>query len=311
MTDSAEDTSPDNRAFQSRPWLVRLGQDYKRGIEEAGEVVLLPEVAIAIGVDREQAAAAGAIAGLLGSTSATSGIHNLLKDKPEVRAEKERIAKSRLAELDQIPHVHSLLLWLRQAALVRAWASLEAFMEDVWTETLNLAGQEIRQGAFSSVAGSKDLNGSSNLSDMQVKVGFLARYDFNLQNKIGTVLAEKCSFKTVDGIGRAYATAFGWKQGHAAPAFPDPKALRKVELKRHAIVHRGGTIDIEYARKAGIDAALIGKPLELTIEAVVDDINIVLAQGGQLLRQLLLWLEAVEPVVASPPGQTQSAAGPE
>ena len=69
MTEPTGDTSPENLAFQARPWLVRLGGDYKRGIEEAGQVALLPEVAITIGVDREQAAAVGAIGEFLGSSS--------------------------------------------------------------------------------------------------------------------------------------------------------------------------------------------------------------------------------------------------
>jgi hypothetical protein len=113
------------------------------------------------------------------------------------------------------------------------------------------------------------------------------------------VLAEKFSFKTVDGTTAAYKAAFGWKAGTVAPAFPDPSALRAVEWKRHAIVHRGGTIDDEYARKAGLDASLLGTPLELDTNAVVDDINTVVVQGGHLLARLALWLEAVEPVSAS------------
>jgi hypothetical protein len=202
-----------------------------------------------------------------------------------------------LADLENVPQIRSQLLWIRQAALVRAWASLEAFMEDAWTQTLDHAGPALRQGAFTAVARSRDLGANSTFGDMQVKLGLLARHDFNLQNKIGTVLAEKCSFKTVDGITRAYKAAFGWKKGMAIPAFPAPDDLRRVEWKRHAIVHRGGAIDSEYAQKASLDASLVGKPLELTTGAVVDDLNVITVQGGTLLKVLLLWLEEVEPAV--------------
>jgi hypothetical protein len=232
------------------------------------------------------------------------------KDRPEVRAEKERIAKARLADLESVPQIGSQLLWIRQAALVRAWASLEAFMEDVWTETLDHAGQALRQGAFTAVARSRDLGGGQNFSDMQVKIGLLARYDFNLQNKIGTVLAEKCSFKTVDGITRAYKAAFGWKEGQPTPAFPQPDDLRGVEWKRHAIVHRGGSIDLEYSQKANLDTSLVGKPLSLTAEAVVEDINTITVQGGMLFKALLLWLEEVDPVASEASSTTREGVGP-
>jgi hypothetical protein len=309
MADEAlADTSPENLAFHARPWLVRLGEDYKRGVDEARQVALLPEVALTIAVDREAASAAGALDEFLGqrtnapgSKKLATGIHGLLKDKPEVRAEKERIAKARLADLENVPRIRSQLLWIRQAALVRAWASLEAFMGDAWTQTLDHAGTALRQGAFTAVARSRDLGDAPSFGDMQVKLGLLARHDFNLQNKIGTVLAEKCSFKTVDGITRAYKAAFGWKKGLSTPAFSKPDDLRRVEWKRHAIVHRGGAIDSEYAQKASLDASLVGEPLALTAEAVVDDINVIAVQGGTLFKLLLLWLEEVEPAVGKVP----------
>lgn len=298
-----EDKSPENLALQARPWLVRLAEDYKRGADDARLVAVLPDLVMTIGVDRENAAALGVIRDLLGMKDVASGIHGLNKDNPKVRAEKERIAKERMADLEKHPQIHAWLLWIRHAALVRAWASLEAFAEDAWTESLNRAGRSVRQGAFASVAKARDLNESSNLSGMQISVGFLAKYDFNLQDKIGTVLAEKFSFKTVDGITAAYKAAFGWKAGTVAPAFPDPTALRAVEWKRHAIVHRGGTIDDEYASKAGLDTSLLGTSLEVDTNAVVDDINTVVVQGAHLLGRLALWLETVEPAASQPPAQ--------
>jgi hypothetical protein len=275
-----------------------------RGVDEARQVALLPEVVVTKSVEREAASAIAAVEQIVAQTplppEVKAAVAAQLRNaaaQPGVRMDQGLLVKARLADLDNVPQIRSWLLWIRQAALVRAWASLEAFMEDVWIETLNRSGREIRQGAFSALARSKDLDGSSNFAEAQLKIGLLAKYDFNLQNKLGTVLSEKCSFKTVDGIGKAYKVAFGWKAGW--PAFPDPAALRRVEWKRHAIVHRGGMIDSEYASKADLDESVVGKPLELTSEAAVADINTIQVQGGKLISGLLLWLEAVEPAVAN------------
>lgn len=299
------DNSPENRAFQARPWLVKLAEDYMRGVDEARQVALLPEVVVTKSVEREAASAIAAVEQIVAQTplppevkAAVAAQLRSAAAQPGVRADQELLAKARLEDLDNVPQIRSWLLWIRQAALVRAWASLEAFMEDVWIETLNRAGREIRQGAFSAVAKSKELDGSSNFAEAQLKIGLLAKYDFNLQNKLGTVLSEKCSFKTVDGIGRAYKVAFGWKADRPTPAFPDPVALRRVEWKRHAIVHRGGMVDSEYAGKANLDDSVVGTPLALTSEGAVADINTIQVQGGKLISGLLLWLEDVEPAIA-------------
>jgi hypothetical protein len=296
---NSADTSLENLALQARPWLVKLVDDYKRGVDEARQVAVLPETALEIGIDREERAAKSALGRVFGGERQVEGIHGLLNDEPGVRAKKERLAKERLAYLEQVPQFHAMLLCIRQSALVRAWATLEAFMEDVWTETLDCAGKKTRQGAFSSIVSGKDMRTDSKPGDVQVSMEFLVKHDFNLQNKLGTVLADRCTFKTVGGITRAYQAAFGWMTNRAAPAFPDPNALRAVEWKRHAIVHRGGIIDAEYAKKARLATSLIGGPLELSTEVVVDDINVITIQGAKLLGQLLLWLEAVEPQVGS------------
>lgn len=303
MTDPP-DVSAENRALQARPWLGAIADDFKRGIDEARQVAVLPRLVITIGVDREHSAAATSFEGFLGKfTPQPAAIHSLLKNDPEVRAEKEKLAKARLADLEAVPQFHAWLRWIRQAALVRAWASLEALAEDMWTGALNRAGRKIRTGAFSAVLKSKELHPSTNLSDAHVRLSVLAQFDFNLQDKIGTVLAERCSFKTVDGIARAFRTAFGWSSTDKTPSFPDPVPLRRVEWKRHAIVHRGGAIDEEYAGKAGLADDQIGAPLELDTDTVIDDINVIVFQGGMLLGGLALWLEGIEPVVT--PG-TQS-----
>jgi hypothetical protein len=296
--------APVDVALRARPWLASLAEDFRRGMEHARRSAITHDLVTSIGLEREFASVGAVVNEVLGripnlpdqiraSLVKTAGEFEKV---PGVKAEKERLARARLAELEANPATQPVLLWIRQAGLVRAWASLEALAEDMWTESLNRAGPGFRQGAFTSVLRAPDVEDSANLSGKQIQMSVLAKHGFNLSDKLGLVLAPKCSFKTVDGITNAFKAAFGWKKGTPPPSFPNSDELRRVEWKRHVIVHRGGTIDAAYVQSAGLPDEEVGKPLEIGPDAIFDDINLVQSQGGRLLGRLALWLDAVEPI---------------
>jgi hypothetical protein len=63
-------------------------------------------------------------------------------------------------------------------------------------------------------------------------VGLLAKHDFDLRGKIGTILAEKYDFTGVEGMRQAYSAAFG-KRATIEAAFSSDRLL-ELEAVRHS-----------------------------------------------------------------------------
>lgn len=80
-------------------------------------------------------------------------------------------------------------------------------------------------------------------------IGLLARYGFDVRDKLGTILAGRFDFTSYSGIRTAYSSAFG-NDGELRIIFGDslPATL---EAMRHVIVHRAGYVDAVYARRTG------------------------------------------------------------
>lgn len=181
------------------------------------------------------------------------------------------------------PGPEKAALWINQAVVVRAWASMEAFAKDVWIDALNNSDVQL----LGAIVGS--------LKDKEVRLWQLQHFGFDLRRSLGTLLERKYTFKKVAGIVAAYEATFS-KDRHPAPGFTDVDGLKLIEAKRHAIVHSCGKIDDEYVAAAGLPPEHIGKPLEIDRDTAAQDITIVLRQGAQLAGSLALWLKAVDSI---------------
>ena len=289
-------------SLNARLWLGQMSVDFQQGLNVAAFTAITLDAVIDQAIESEAIAANAAAETVLTRLrphlppkfTATLPSHEELAQKPEIKKQREESFRKRLADAEADEHSGPLWLYIRQAGILRAWASLEALAEDIWVQSLNRAGKRFRQQAFQKVTATGE--SIPGLGNGQIDVSFLAKHDFNLSTSIGTILARKFSFKTVDGIVKAFKAAFGWDKNNPAPTFPDPVGLSAVEAKRHVIAHRGGIIDLEYATKAGLDQSEVGKPLRLDGESAVNDINLVLVQGAQLLGQTAVWLDKADPI---------------
>ncbi len=198
--------------------------------------------------------------------------------------------------------------YIMQSGLVRAWAALEAMAEDLWTGALDRAGRRLRQEAFGSV--NRATGDGQGIGRRTIDIAIFAKHDFNLRDKLGTVLAPKVSFKTVDGISSAYKAAFGFDQKHPAPTFLDRKSLEPIEAMRHVIVHRGGVMDAQYAAKVRLDASMIGRPLDFKRETLDQAVGVVASQGLYLLMQTAVWLQTMDPVEPPEESAPPESGGP-
>src|SRR4051794_38769356 len=65
---------------------------------------------------------------------------------------------------------------------------------------------------------------------------------------MGTILKSRFSFTTLEGIRDAYRVAFSEDDDRVRAACGD-RALFRLSCVRNVLVHRGGVVDAEFARK--------------------------------------------------------------
>lgn len=291
--------SPDVLALISqKAWLQALSEEFQQGVNVAMKTALIINSFIETQAEQNIKIMTEALKQLVeifspyfppidpesGRQQAEEAMRKILTSYNEALTNKK-------LDFETDPGGAPIALYVRQAALVRAWASLEALSEDLWTGSINTAGRKFRQQAFERATMSA--SDASGISRKHIEVSVLAKHDFNLQGKLGSLLADKFSFKTAEGITAAYDAAFGWVPGRPPPNFTDLRHLKGIEAKRHVIVHRGGIIDQEYITKTGSNPILLGFPLSLDQDACTDDIRAILDEGVQLLSVTATWLNDV------------------
>jgi hypothetical protein len=127
--------------------------------------------------------------------------------------------------------VRSSLRAMLSAITTWAWAAFETVAKDAWTVALNIRPLELGHPAFSKISESISLEG---LGAKHVSVGFLAKYGFDLRNRLGDVLGSKFDFTSVVGIREAYTAAFGLAESIKQILSND--LLMALEATRHLIV---------------------------------------------------------------------------
>jgi hypothetical protein len=119
------------------------------------------------------------------------------------------------------------------------------------------------------------------ITSRQVSIGLLAKYGFDLRDKLGTILAEKYDFTGTEGIRVAYAAAFGKEQRIESALSATP--LRRLEAIRHLIAHRAGLVDEEFIRRTG-ETHPIGVPLPLDMKTLCELFNVASSTASTALK---------------------------
>jgi hypothetical protein len=108
------------------------------------------------------------------------------------------------------------------------------------------------------------------LNGKQIQISLLSKYDFNIKNRIGTILHSKFDFTSCSGIYDAYTKAF--KQIENLD-FLKSDNLRLLELSRNLIVHRTGRIDEEYLKLTKRTDINIGDTIDFNFEILAEFSN--------------------------------------
>jgi hypothetical protein len=151
---------------------------------------------------------------------------------------------------------------LLPSALILLWSGIEILAKDVWEFTVN-TNQIIANSLIDSIRKhAKDNDDSAqrytlNLDD-------LIKYNFNLKDKIGTILVDKYDFSSLEGIKRAYQLLVKDESN----IFLRDQIKRLVAM-RNIIVHNNSKVDTLYCRMLNLDTAAVGKNLNLKHEDVV------------------------------------------
>jgi len=272
---------------------------FARSVDDLMNLLSLPLVLLTVGVSEAHR--------LVFFTQALVRTRNATRwaDSPDARAEVQAEVRRLAEEARQDPEskfkpvddAHAQLGHLLEhhqldaparallfAAVALAWASFECAAKDAWIAALNSRPLQLAQSAFGSLPEGASAEG---ISGRQIGVGLLARYGFDLRDKLGTLLAPKFDFTSVSGIRGAYSAAFG-KQADHEIALTDPP-LGLLEATRHLIVHRAGLVDEEYHRRTG-DATPIGQVLQLNGFVVSNLANVGVSAGCKLLHAVDRWL---------------------
>ncbi len=190
------------------------------------------------------------------------------------------------ADLLKTREVHEAVRVLLYALTSSAWAVFECAAKDSWIAALNCRPLQLAQPTLMELPKEPTVAG---ITGKQIEVGLLARYGFDLRDKLGTLLAPKFDFTSVSGMQFAFAAAF---QGvpDIEQLLTDPK-LSILEATRHLIVHRAGVIDEEYRRRTK-ELAATGQQLLISDVRATELANSAVSGGCKLLRAVDAWLIA-------------------
>ena len=151
-------------------------------------------------------------------------------------------------------------------AVVNSWTLFEAFMKDIWIKTLNNKPDLLNNKIIN--AKSDNENG---VNSKTIPLNLLSKFNYNVSNHLGEILAIKYDFTGVEGIKKAYKDLFNLNDSELF--FVDNPKLLQLEISRHIIVHNAGIIDSRYLARSKRENETINEHLKLDIIEISEMIN--------------------------------------
>ena len=141
--------------------------------------------------------------------------------------------------------------------IISTWTAIETMAGDLWETALNVHPQKLSRLAGSAKRLRKTNKSSviwptpriSESESKAVPLDLVQMHQFDLREKMGSVLRGRFGFSTLDGIREAYSSAFDRNYTDIDAALSND-ALDALSAVRNVIVHRAAIADAEYARRA-------------------------------------------------------------
>ncbi|MBN9392179.1 MAG: hypothetical protein J0I20_29345 [Chloroflexi bacterium] len=179
------------------------------------------------------------------------------------------------------------------SAISLTWTTFESIAADLWTSLVNKEPKKYGQKAFqvdSSEAakqrGEIALKQPEGLSGKQIQFSLLAEYDFDLKDKMGTILKEKFDFTGVTGMVTAYAAIFPEKREDIKKVLDKPE-LNLLMKTRNLIAHKAGIVDSIFIRETkswNPPPVTLGEPLGLDEKQTAKFILTGIMAGMELIK---------------------------
>lgn len=194
-------------------------------------------------------------------------------------------------------HSAGMLQASMMSYVTTGWTIIETMSGDLWEGALNAHPLSLANltGSPKRLKG-RQINKSSTQAPKESKIISLddiSRYEFNVANKMGTILRTKFDFASLAGIREAYSSAFNERSAQIDTALAD-ESLDALSTVRNLIVHRDGQADAEYVKKTkflkSIPTVEIGQHLFLPGDVVVGLLKPAISAANRLLIAVDEWL---------------------
>jgi hypothetical protein len=199
--------------------------------------------------------------------------------------------------IDHIDAVRDGMQGMFYSAVIASWTAFESLATDLWVNSLNHRPKSLGMSALKAQRRKSD-DDESNVDNLgAISVDVLAKYDFDLRERIGYYLWREQVFKfnNLSSIRSAYKAAFG-KQ--AKEWFNDEKFdkdLPTVEALRHVLAHRGGIIDDRFLdrvkSKPHLSHLVKDQKIVLDGDAAAKSAEVAFVCGFTLADHVDEWLE--------------------
>ena len=113
----------------------------------------------------------------------------------------------------------------------------------------------------------------------------MSKYDFNISNNLGDLLASKFDFTSVKGIKKSYQDLL--QLNDTELTYFDDTNLLQLEIIRHILVHNAGRIDSDYLKRSSRKGEILNIRIELTAEEFNEYINC----GIKALKSIFVFMD--------------------
>jgi hypothetical protein len=194
-----------------------------------------------------------------------------------IRDSKESFSK--IIELYDLSQPYKSLLY---AGIVFTWCSFEVCMKDLWETALNIGNKLVIKTTLKNITKIDRINDFYGIKGKYINLEYLAQHNYNISDKLGSVLSNKFDFSSVSGIKEAYSCAF--PRSTTIKDALENKELAQLEARRHVIVHKAGIIDDAFRKKTATSKKLIGNKLELSDKELSEFGNVAIDAAIKVIK---------------------------
>jgi len=181
--------------------------------------------------------------------------------------------------------------------LIQAWTVFEALAEELWEAAINAHPSKLSRlaGKPRFKGGTKTNQPNSDESRKMVPISELEKYQFDVRNRMGTILLDvgKVSFRSLPDIRAAYHSAFWEHAGNIDEVLNDP-GLQYAAAVRNVFIHKAGKVDQEFfdqtANVPGVPTLKSGDPFPLTGKLCAKLVDDLIGCSCSLIRAVHSWI---------------------